>query len=110
MGDFLCKLWRGLLQVFTSVVEASATALKVVGGAAVDVLSELFQSAGNALGNIFSSSPLVWLALAGGAIWFFGGRDKERRREIDVTPQRSPELYDNINLKGLPGDVNYYSA
>lgn len=110
MGDFLCKLWRGLLQVFTSVVEASATALKVVGGAAVDVLSELFQSAGDALGSIFGSSPILWLALAGGAIWFFGGRDKEERREIDVTPKKLPELYDNINLKGRSGNGDYYSA
>lgn len=111
MGDFLCKLWRGLLQVFSSVIEASAEALKVVGGAAVDVLSELFQSAGDALGSIFGSSPILWLALAGGAIWFFGGRDKDdERREIDVTPNKSPVLYDNINTKGFNGNGNYYSA
>lgn len=80
MGNFLCKIWSGLLNLFTQVVEAVATALKVVGGAVVDVLSDIVQNVAGAFGDIFSASPLFTVGLVGLGLWWFLGKDDESKK------------------------------
>lgn len=85
MNDLLCKIWNVILGLFTKVVEFTAEAIKVVGGATVDVLSELLTSAGSAIGDIFGSNPLLWTIAAGGLL-FFLARDKDKDKTITVNP------------------------
>lgn len=78
MGDLLCKLWNFVLEIFGQVVDFVASALTIVGTAVVDVLGELLQSAGGALSELFSASPVFTLGLlALGAWWLLGGKDDE---------------------------------
>lgn len=78
MGDLLCKLWNFVLEIFGQVVDFVASALTTVGTAIVDVLGELLQSAGGALSDLFSASPVFTLGLlALGAWWLLGGKDDE---------------------------------
>lgn len=70
MGGILCKIFRFALNIFSSVVEAVAEAVKIVGTASVDVLSELLESAGDAVGGIFGGSgSLIMLALLGAGVY-----------------------------------------
>lgn len=91
MGDFLCKIWRGLLSIFRQVVDAVAEALKTVGHAVVDVLSELLQAAGSAIGDIFSANPLFWVVLLGGAFYLLTGKDEAEKSIVES------RLVDNIS-------------
>lgn len=69
--------------MFTKVIEFVAEAVKVVGNAVVDVLSDLFQAAGSAIGDIFSANPLLWMVVGGvGLFWLFGGDDKKDESSI----------------------------
>lgn len=78
MGDLLCKLWNFVLEIFGQVVDFVSSALTTVGTAIVDVLGELLQSAGGALSDLFSASPVFTLGLlALGAWWLLGGKDDE---------------------------------
>lgn len=55
LSGAICKLFQFLANMFGAVVEAVATAVKTVGAAAVDILSEIATSIGDALGlNGFS--------------------------------------------------------
>lgn len=76
MGKILCKIFRFLADVFDKVVEFVASAIKTIGNAVVDVLSELVTVAGDAIGSIFSSNPLL---LVGGGLllWFLLGRKND---------------------------------
>lgn len=76
MSSVLCKIWRFFSNILSAIVSFTAESLKTIGSAAVDVLSDLFKEAGKALGGVFSSSPLVWLALGVGA-FFLLGKDKD---------------------------------
>lgn len=76
MSSVLCKIWRFFSNILSAIVGFTAESLKTIGSAAVDVLAELFKEAGDALGSIFSSSPLVWVALGIGAVLLFG-KDKD---------------------------------
>lgn len=77
----LCKIFRFALNIFSSTVDAVAEAVKIVGTASVDVLSELFESAGDAIGGIFGGSgSLVMLLLLGGGIYFLTKSDDKERR------------------------------
>lgn len=77
MGGVLCKIFRFILNVFTQVVTVVAEAIKVLGNAAVDVLSDLFQAAGDALSGLLGGNGILSLLLVGGLVWFFVGRDDD---------------------------------
>lgn len=78
MRDLLCKLWNFVLEIFGQVVDFVSSVLTTVGTAIVDVLGELLQSAGGALSDLFSASPVFTLGLlALGAWWLLGGKDDE---------------------------------
>lgn len=59
-----CKLWRFLLNTFTDVVDAVAYALTTLGDVAVELLTDLGDGLGSAIGSIFGGSNLViWLGV-----------------------------------------------
>lgn len=84
----LCKLFRFVLNVFTQVVDVVASAVKVIGGAAVDVLTDLLSSVGNMLG--IDGSTLMWIALGVGAYFLFSGSD-------DDSPSTKQVIQDGID-------------
>lgn len=59
LSGAICKLFQFLANMFGVVVEAVATAVKVLGAAAVDILSELATNIGDALGLSGSSVLLI---------------------------------------------------
>lgn len=81
----LCKLFKFLLNVFTRIVEVVASAIKVVGTAVVDVLSDLVESASNAL---FGSGSWLTLAFVGVGLYLLLGRDS-REGELSSVGQIS---------------------
>lgn len=79
MGGLLCKIFRFVLNIFERVVNVVASAVKTIGTAAVDVLSELVSAVGNAAAGLFSGSGLLGLLVVGGALWMLmGSRDKDK--------------------------------
>lgn len=83
--SLLCKLFKFLLNVFTQIVEVVASAVKTIGTAVVDVLSDLVESAGNAL---FGGNGFLTLLLVGGGLYFLFGRDKQP----ESTSKRKPTV------------------
>lgn len=75
MGSLLCKIWRGVLRIFTQVVEAVATTLKVVGTAVVDVLSEVASAVGSAIFGDGSTLLLIGGVLG---LYLLTKRDKKK--------------------------------
>lgn len=76
MRGLLCKIWQFLLNVFTDIVNAVAQALATIGTAVVDVLSQVAEAVGDALG--INGSTVLWIGLALGAYFLFG-RDGDER-------------------------------
>lgn len=80
----LCKIFRFALNIFSSTVDAVAEAVKIVGTASVDVLSELFESAGDAIGGIFGGSgSIIMLLLLGAGVYFITKSDDKEDRFND---------------------------
>lgn len=75
MRGLLCKIWNFLLNIFTDLVSAVASAIAVVGTAIVDVLSEVASAVGDALG--LSGSTVVWLGVGIFAYWFISKKKDE---------------------------------
>lgn len=61
VSSALCKLFRFLANTFELVVDTVAQGVKVLGSAAVDVLSDLASSVGDALG--LDGSTVLWLGI-----------------------------------------------
>lgn len=79
MSSILCKIFRFLLNVFGQIVTTVASAITILGDAAVDVLSELLESAGDAVGGIFGGSGFLGLLVLGAVGYFvLTGDDDER--------------------------------
>lgn len=82
MGSFLCKIWRGILRIFTNIVDAVATALKVVGTAAVDVLSEVASAIG---GAIFGDGSTLLLVAGALGLYLLSKRKDRKDKKVVVT-------------------------
>lgn len=80
MRGFLCKVWQFFLNVFTNIVNAVAQALTVIGTAVVDVLSQVAEAVGDALG--INGSTVMWIALGLGVYFLFGRSDDERPSKV----------------------------
>lgn len=79
MSKILCKIFRFLLNVFGQIVATVASAITILGDASVDVLSELLESAGDAVGGIFSGPGFLGLLVLGVVGYFvLTGDDDER--------------------------------
>lgn len=75
----LCKIFRFALDIFSTTVDAVAGAVQVVGTAAVDVLSELLESAGDAVSGIFGKSgSTLLLLLVGAGLYLFSKNSDEK--------------------------------
>lgn len=81
LSSAICKLFRFISNLFGVVVETVATALKTVGAAAVDVLTELAQGVGDALG--ISGTSVLWI-VGGGALLYllFSGKDSNNNSGV----------------------------
>lgn len=84
MGDILCKIWRFLANILNKVVDFVAGALTTIGVASIDVLSDLLESAGSAVGDIFSANPVVWLGLGAVGLYWLFGTDKDESKKVDT--------------------------
>lgn len=81
MGRILCKIFRFILNIFEQVVRVVASAIKTIGMATVDVLSDLAHAVGDAAAGLFSGSGLLGLLIAGGALWMLMGFEDEDSKE-----------------------------
>lgn len=79
MQRILCRIFNFFLMIFTSVVEAIAAAFKIIGTAAVEVLSDLLDAGGSLL-----SKPLFWL-VGGVAAWWFITKGDDDDRVVNRT-------------------------
>lgn len=80
MGGFLCKIFRFILNIFEQVVTVVASAVKTIGTAAVDVLSDLAHSVGDAASGLFSGGGFLGLLVVGGALWMLlGSKDEDKQ-------------------------------
>lgn len=88
MREIICKIWRFFSDMLGLVVDFVAGALTTIGTAVVDVLSDLFQAAGSAIGDIFSTNPLLWAGVVGvGLWWLFSGDEKEQQQPAQTQQQ-----------------------
>lgn len=78
MGGLLCKIFRFVLNIFGQVVDVVASAIKTIGTATVDVLSELSSAVGDAVSGLFSGSGILGLLVIGGALWMLMGSEDEK--------------------------------
>lgn len=81
MGGFLCKIFRFVLNIFEQVVTVVASAVKTIGTAAVDVLSDLAHAVGDAASGLFSGSGIFGLLVVGGVLWMLLGPKGEDKQE-----------------------------
>lgn len=76
--NFICKVFRFLLDIFKGVVNVIAEGLSTIAVAVVDVLSEVASSVGSA----FASSPLGMAVIGVGLFFaykmFFAGDDEAK--------------------------------
>lgn len=85
--NFICKIFRFVLDLFGNIVDFVAEAVMVIGTATVDVLTDLIVATSEGIGSIFGSNPLLWgVLLIGGAYFLLGGsnddEDKDLKREV----------------------------
>lgn len=92
MGGFLCKIFRFVLNIFEQVVTVVASAVKTIGTAAVDVLSDLANAVGDAASGLFSGSGIFGLLVIGGTLWMLLSTKDEDKQESNVnrTTNREP--------------------
>lgn len=86
MSGILCKIFRFILNVFSQIVTVVASAIKILGEAVVDVLSDLIQNVGDAAGKLFNGSGLLGLAVVGILGYFILSGDDEDGRQPSITP------------------------
>lgn len=79
-----CKLWNFVLDMFVGAVDAIAYALKTVGTVLLGTAEALLSAAGSAISSVFSSSPIVWIAVAAGA-YLLLGKKKDDKKPVGMT-------------------------
>lgn len=88
--NFLCKIFRFVLDLLGNVVSFVAEAVTVIGEAVVDVLTDLIVAASEGLGSIFASNPLLWGLVLAGGLYFLLGDDEKDENELQARDLRSP--------------------
>jgi hypothetical protein len=89
IGDFLCKVWRAVLKLFNAVVDGVLNVLTTVGKAIITLLSELLDTVGSAIGDLFADHPILTLLLGGLALWWLVGL-LGKRKDDDVESNMTP--------------------
>lgn len=87
--NFLCKIFRFVLDLLGNVVSFIAEAITVIGGAVVDVLTDLIVAASEGLGAIFGSNPLLWGLVLAGGLYFLLGDDEKDQNKLQARDLRS---------------------
>lgn len=81
MRSAICKIFSFILDLFNLVIDAVAIALNTVGTVAVELLSAVAESVGEALG--INGSTVLWLGLGAVAIYFlFSSKDNGSQSEL----------------------------
>lgn len=71
MPSWFCKIWRFFAGLLKAIVDLVFEIVKKV----VDYILDIVESVAD---SIFSS-PLVWAALAVGAVWLLSGREEDEQ-------------------------------
>lgn len=87
--NFLCKIFRFVLDLLGNVVSFVAEAVTIIGEAVVDVLTDLIVAASEGLGSIFASNPLLWGLVLAGGLYFLLGDDEKDENELQARDLRS---------------------
>lgn len=85
MKKLWCSLWRAFLNAFSDAVDGIAYAidtltppiLNLLSGAG-EVVGSVIEDVGSAVGSVFSTSPLLWIALGVGFIYFLPDESENR--------------------------------
>lgn len=91
MKKLWCSIWRAFLNAFSDSVDNIAYSLdtltppvlNLLSGAG-EVVSDVIDSAGSAIGNIFKNSPIFWGGLLIGAYFLFSKNDDKSYREVGM--------------------------
>lgn len=73
--NILCKIFNFILNIFEQVLSVVVAALTMLGEAVVDVLTDVADAVGGALG--LSGGSVLWLALGGIALYFLMKKEDE---------------------------------
>lgn len=95
--NLICKLFRFILNIFEGVVTVVASALKSVGSAVVDVLSDVWD---NTLGSGSLSGILIGAGILGLAYFML---TKEKDKKTDVVTD-SPSVDEPNYYEGYKND------
>lgn len=102
MREIICKIWRFLSDMLGLVVDFVAGALTTIGTAVVDVLSDLFQAAGRAIGDIFSTNPLLWAGVVGvGLWWLFSDNEEKQQKSAQAQPKPAQTQQKPVQTQGV---------
>lgn len=86
--NFLCKIFRFVLDLLGNVVSFVAEAVTIIGEAVVDVLTDLIVAASEGIGSIFASNPLLWGILLAGGLYFLLGDDEDNKDGLQTRDLR----------------------
>lgn len=100
MPNWLCKLFRFLLNVAEITIETIASAVKTVGNAAWDVLESVVEGVGGVLDGVFSF-PTLLLGLGAVSLFFLlKGEDDDGTVQQPNTPSVIEEVQAEVNSYG----------
>lgn len=107
--NLICKLFNFILNIFDGVVTVVASALKTVGSAVVDVLSDVWD---NTLGSGSFGGLLIGVGLLGLAYFMLTKEKDEKKDKKPGAAPDSPWLDQPNSYGGYQYDVanNTYSA
>lgn len=107
--NLICKLFNFILNIFEGVVTVVASALKTIGSAAVDVLSDVWD---NTLGSGSFGGLLIGVGLLGLAYFMLTKEKDEKKDKKPGAALDSPRLDQPNSDGGYRYDVadNTYSA
>lgn len=107
--NLICKLFNFILNIFEGVVTVVASALKTVGSAVIDVLSDVWD---NTLGSGSFSGLLIGVGLLGLAYFMLTKEKDEEKDKKPGAPPNSPQLDQSDSYGDHRYDVanNTYSA
>ena len=86
--NFLCKIFRFVLDLLGNVVAFVAKAVTIIGEAVVDLLTDLIVAASEGIGAIFASNPLLWALVIAGGLYFVLSSDDEDEKKAQDDPQQ----------------------
>lgn len=81
MGDFLCKIWNFLSNLFSGILDLIIGIIKTIADVIVDVIDAVADA-------VFGNGSLLFLALAALAVYFVVNKEDEPKKLDDAYPGR----------------------